>query len=146
MTLRLLSLVLLALLAGCSTVDKRIQEKSVLFAGLDVATQEKLRQGIVEIGFTTDMVYIALGEPDDKREKISATGRELTWVYSSYRQEYAGTGVAGHRRVLIYDPALKRSYVMLEPVVVDVYNQRIDDRIRVTFRDGKVTVIEQVKE
>lgn len=139
-------LLLLSLLAGCSTVDKRIEEKSSLFAGLDAATQEKLRQGIVEIGYTPDMVYIALGKPDDKREKISAEGRELTWIYSSYKQEYAGTGVAGHRRVIVHDPIAKRSYVMWEPVVVDVYNNRIDDRIRISFRDGKVTVIEQVKE
>lgn len=141
----LLPLALLALLAGCSTVDKRIQEKSSVFAGLDAATQEKLRQGVVEIGYTPDMVYIALGQPDDKREKVSATGREITWIYSSYTQEYAGTGVAGHRRTLVRDPATQRTYIMWEPVVVDVYNNRIDDRIRISFRDGKVTVIEQAK-
>jgi len=144
--LLLLPLAGLLLFAGCSTVDKRIEQKSAVFAELDAATQEKLRQGIVEIGYTPDMVYIALGEPDDKREKISAAGRELTWIYTSYKQEYAGTGVAGHRRVVIHDPIAKRSYIMWEPVVVDVYNNRIDDRIRVSFRDGKVTVIEQVKD
>ncbi len=147
MNLRLLlPILLLALLAGCSTIDKRIEEKSSVFAGLDAATQEKLRKGIVEIGYTPEMVYIALGRPDEKRERVSAEGRELTWIYSTYRQEYAGTGVAGHRRTVIYDPASKRSYIMWEPIVTDFYRNEIEDRIRVSFRDGKVSVIEQVKE
>ncbi|MBP9914210.1 MAG: hypothetical protein KBF26_12485 [Opitutaceae bacterium] len=143
---RHLSLLALALLAGCSTIDSRIKEKSALFAGVDAATQEKLRQGTVEINYTPDMVYIALGKPDDKLERITAAGREFTWIYSSYTQEYAGTGVVGHRRTVVYDPLTKSYQVFWEPVVTDVYRNRVDDRIRVTFHDGRVSVIEQVKD
>jgi hypothetical protein len=140
-----LPLMALLFLAGCSTIDKRIQEKSALFNGLDAPTQEQLRKGIVEIGYSPDMVYIALGKPDGIRDRVSADGRELIWTYTSYTQDYAGTGVVGHRRRVLYDPVLKRSYLYWEPVVSDFYHTRVDDRIRITFRDGLVTVIEETK-
>jgi outer membrane protein assembly factor BamE (lipoprotein component of BamABCDE complex) len=137
---------LAVLLAGCSTIDRRIQEKADAFAGYDAATQEKLRQGIVEIGYTPEQVYIALGKPDDKRERLSKEGRELTWIYLSYHEDYRGTALVGYRRQVAYDPASKRYFVYWEPAVADVYRGRIDERIRISFRDGKVDVIEQTKD
>ncbi len=53
----------LALLAGCQTVDTRIKEKPEVFASLDKAVQDKIKQGIIEIGYTPDMVWLALGAP-----------------------------------------------------------------------------------
>lgn len=133
-------------LAGCSTIDKRIQEKSAAFAAYPAETQENLRKGIVEIGYTPDQVYIALGKADDKRERITAKGREITWIYHSYEEDYRGTAMVGYRRLIAYDPVRKRNYVYWEPAMVDVYRGRIDERIRITFQDGKVAVIEQAKD
>ncbi len=135
---------LLVLLAGCSTVDSRIKENADVFDALDPATQEQLRQGMVEIGYPMDLVYIALGRPDEKRERVTADGRELEWVYSTYYSEYVGTTVAYRRYVGIH-PATGRRVIFFEPVHNHLYRDRTDDRIRVTFRDGKVTVIEQVQ-
>lgn len=133
-------------LAGCSTIDKRIAEKSAAFATYPAEIQASLRQGLVEIGYTPDQVYIALGKPDDKRERITAQGREVTWIYHSYEEDYRGTALVGSRRLIAYDPVRKRNYVYWEPAVVDVYRGRIDERIRISFQDGKVTVIEQAKD
>lgn len=135
---------LLLFLAGCSTVDSRIKEKSGVFDALDPATQEQLRQGMVEVGNTTDMVYIALGRPDVKREIVTAGGRDEIWIYSTYYSEYVGTTVH-YRRFLGYHPVTGQRVIYFEPVRNHLYRDRADDRIRVTFRDGKVTVIEQVQ-
>lgn len=133
-------------LAGCSTVDKRIEEKSAAFAAYPAEIRDNLRKGIVEIGYTPDQVYIALGKPDDKRERLTAQGRELTWIYHSYHEDYRGTALVGYRRLIAYDPVRKRNYVYWEPAVVDVYRGRIDERIRISFQDDKVAVIEQAKD
>jgi len=133
-------LALLVLLAGCSTTERRIEKKSGVFNALDAATQEQLRKGVVEVGYTTDMVYIALGRPDERRTVTTATGRDEVWVYSTYYSEYVGTTVHYRR---YYHSVSGQVYVV--PVRNHLYSDRTDERIRITFRDGKVSVIEQVK-
>ncbi len=145
---RLLSSVALLaglVLAGCSTVDSRIKEKASTFAALDAETQQKLRQSIIEIGQTPDMVYIALGGPDEQVERTTAAGKQLVWVYQTYRQEWAGRERAYYGRRMIFDPRTGRYFMYWEPVYADYYSEHVEDRLRVTFQDGKVSVIEQVK-
>ncbi len=145
MTTRLLISLLLLGLAGCSTFEKRSEEKAAVFSALDPNAQEKLRQGMVEIGYTPDMVYIALGAPDSKSERTTAEGRDMIWIYSAYYSEYRGTSNVGYRRMVEYNPVTKSYIVFYEPVQVDHYEERVEDRIRVTFRDEKVAVIEKAK-
>jgi len=145
MKTRFLITLLLLGLAGCSTFEKRAEEKATAFASLGSEAQEKLRQGMVEIGYTSDMVYIALGAPDSKSERTTADGSDMTWIYSAYYSEYRGTSNVGYRRIVDYNPVTKSYVVYYEPVQVDHYEERVEDRIRVTFRDGKVTVIEKAK-
>ncbi len=145
MKYRFLIPLLLLGLAGCSTFEKRAEERASTYAALDVEVQDKLRQGIVEIGYTPDMVYIALGKPDSKTERTTAEGSNVTWIYSAYYTEYKGTSTVGYRRYIHYDPKTKSRYVYYEPVHVDHYDERVEDRIRVTFRDGKVAVIEKAQ-
>jgi hypothetical protein len=142
----LLVAAVLGFLAGCQTVDDRIKEKPDVFAQLDVATQDKIKQGIIEIGYTEDMVYLALGKPDRTRESVSGGGRTTTWIYSTYYERYDGTRFAGYYRTVYYDPYLRAYRVYYRPVYADTYRQQSEDRIRVTFKDGKATVIEQTKE
>ena len=134
------------LLAGCNTLDRRIQQNATTFNSLDPQTQEKLRKGVVELGYTGTMVYIALGAPDEKRDNLTKAGRTTDWIYNTYRQDYAGTAHVGYRRMVAFDPATKRPVVWLEPVYADVYRDRVEPRIRISFKDGRVSAIEQVKE
>lgn len=135
----------LALLAGCSTLDSRIEENQALFASLDPATQAKLRERTVEVGFTPEMVYIALGRPDTKSEKITAKGSEQTWIYLTYYQEYAGQALTHYRRVAVRNPKTGRVAIFIEPVYTSVYTEESEEKIRVSFVDGKVVSIEQDK-
>src|SRR4051812_8384518 len=52
---------------ACESVNSRIKEKPAAFAQADAAAQDKIKQGIIDIGFSEDLVYLALGKPDQKR-------------------------------------------------------------------------------
>jgi hypothetical protein len=136
---------LLLTLAGCSTIDSRISEKQDVFNRLDPQTQGKIRQGIVEVGYTEDMVYIALGPPDERHEKVTAKGAETTWIYKTYYEQFEGVEQVGYRRTVFFDPADHVYHVYYEPVSAPVYSEHEEDNIRVTFVNGRVTAIEQNK-
>ena len=134
------------LFSGCNTINHRIEEKSAAFSAADAATQEKIRQGVVAVGYTPDLVYIALGNPDRKRHHTSKDGEEETWIYNTYYQEYAGTANTEYRRYIVVDPRTGQAFVYIEPVYTDLYRQRREEDIRVIFQNGKVAVIEQTKD
>ncbi|MEO7598838.1 MAG: hypothetical protein ABIV50_07895 [Opitutus sp.] len=140
-----LSLITLAL-AGCDTFDRRSKEKASTFASLAPEEREKLRRGMIEVGNSPDMVYIALGRPDERRDTTTAQGKETIWIYNSYHEEYEGNMHSGYRRILVYDPVRNRYSVFFEPVYTEVYSEHTEEHIRITFENDQVTVIEQPKE
>ena len=133
-------------LTGCQSVDDRIKQKPDIFAAVDKATQDKIKQGIIDLGYTPDMVYLALGAPDQKRETITAAGNSVSWIYSTYYQRYDGTAFVGYERRVYYDPGIRSYRLYYHPAYVDTYHEERDERIRVVFKDGKAAVIEQTKE
>lgn len=143
MWLGLASLLILA--TGCSTFDKRAEEKSATFAGLSQATRARLESKELHVGDSEDMVYIALGAPDEKREALTAGGRDTTWIYNAYWSEYQGTRIVGYRREVQGTPGSGNYRVYYQPIERDIYAPRSEERIRITMRDGKVTVVEQIK-
>jgi hypothetical protein len=71
--------------AGCETgggTASRIQEKSAVYNNLAPWQQRDIQDGVVSIGSSTDMVYMALGKPS--KIVTSANGRETTWTYNNY--------------------------------------------------------------
>ncbi len=137
-----LLLALMALAAGCSTFQGRATEKAVVFSALDPATQARLKEGLLQIGDTMDMAYIALGEPDEKRDQISAAGGAVVWIYHRFWQDYQGEALVGYRTIRAGGPGVAPLYA---PVTEGVYQGREEEYLRVTFKDGKVTVIERPK-
>lgn len=142
-SLSLLAVLLGVTLVGCDTFERRASQKAATFEALAPDQREKLRQGVIELGNTPDMVYIALGRPNETREKATPAGRETVWFYNSYYQEYEGQLNAGYRRFVVYDPGLRRYLVYYEPVYTDVYSEHEEEKIRVKFRDDRVVEIEQ---
>lgn len=136
----------LAFFTGCETVNDRIKEKPEAFNSVDQATQDKIKQGIIDIGFTEDMVYVALGKPDQKRESANASGKTVTWIYNTYYQRPEGTHFTGYSRQVYFDPYLKTYRIYYRPVYDEVYSQEKEERIRIVFKDGKASVIEQSKD
>jgi len=135
----------LGFITGCETVESRIKEKSGAFANVDKATQDKIKQGIIDLGYTEELVYVALGGPDQKRETVTADGKTVTWIYNTYYERREGTSFAGYHRSVYYDPYLRAYRMYYRPVYADTYVEEKEQRIRIVFRDGKVTVIEQAK-
>ena len=69
------------LVAGCSTVDSRISKNRELFNTWPAAVQDKVVRGEIDIGFTTDQVRVALGEPDRIFTRTTADGSSQIWSY-----------------------------------------------------------------
>lgn len=73
-----------ACLAGCAAtnaalIKSRIKEKSEVYAGLTRQQQKDVNWGYIRPGFTPDMVYIALGKPD--QVIASADKNAFVWVF-----------------------------------------------------------------
>jgi len=134
---------MLMFVAGCNSFQSRARQMSAVYDQLPAAEQQRLQRGLISVGDTPEMVYIALGNPDEQRDVLNADGSRNVWVYKSYWQQYEGTAWLGYRRVIV--PASNgRGYVIFhEPVTQDVYRTHVDDVIRVTFANGVVQQVEQ---
>jgi outer membrane protein assembly factor BamE (lipoprotein component of BamABCDE complex) len=144
-TLLALAPLLLLFLAGCSTFESRSREKAAAYATLDEAGRARLQAREIRLGDTSDLVYIALGHPSEKKETTTPAGRTTTWIYTAYWQEYQGTRLVGHRREVFFNPATKTYQVTYVPDYQPIYAERAEDRFRVTFENDRVTVIERLE-
>ena len=70
--------------AGCESTGRsaRIQEKAAVYATLSSSQKHLIQQGAIDLGYTEDMVYIALGKPT--RTEASADGKATTWRFTNY--------------------------------------------------------------
>lgn len=71
------------LITGCESDSSsaRIQEKSAVYATLKPWQKKNIDKGVIAMGFTPDMVYMAIGNPSTKQPQ--GDGSEL-WVYKNY--------------------------------------------------------------
>ena len=131
LALAVLALALVA--AGCSTPDSRIEKHAAAFAGYPPAVQAKIRAGEVDVGFTPEMVTLALGKPDRIRRRLSGEGETDVWVYADKAPMFSfGVGVGGGGHHSGGGVAVGTS----------TGGDR-GDRLRVVFKAGKVTAIER---
>lgn len=128
------------LLAGCATPAKRIQQNQELFDSFPVAAQARIRGGQIDLGFTPDMVRIALGEPQRKTLRRSAAGDLEVWFYldtirryDRQRVDIDGLSLSG--------PGGLRS--LGGSAWINVEQSREFVRVRVEFQNGAVTAIEE---
>jgi hypothetical protein len=77
-------LLAIALAACASPRAARIEEHAAVFAGLRDVDQEKVRQGLVDVGFRHEHVYMALGRPSRILRPAAATEDTQTWVYHNF--------------------------------------------------------------
>lgn len=87
----LLLLLLPLLLSACvSTPASRIAENQDYFDSLPLADQARIRSGQIDIGFTPDMVRLALGEPSRilvRRQADTPAPLEV-WLYTAVERRY----------------------------------------------------------
>jgi hypothetical protein len=129
-------------LAGCSTPESRISNHPEVFAQLTSQEQALVKAGQVGLGFSTEAVKLALGQPDRITLRTDAKGQLQIW-------HYAGT--------VYYDGAFlyggpywggwgRRGWwggggYLGGPYPIGPVN--IYDRFRVEFRDNKVVAFNQ---
>jgi hypothetical protein len=134
----LLSLVSVALLAACSsTPDSRIAKNQAAFGGYPAAVQQKIRAGEVDVGFTPEIVRLALGEPTRQFNRQSDQGASEVWVYHDNGPRFTlGVGIGG---------AVGRHSSAGVGLGTSTGGYDSEEKMRVEFRDGKVTAIEYVQ-
>ncbi|MFA6962892.1 MAG: hypothetical protein WC205_19210 [Opitutaceae bacterium] len=132
-------------LTGCNTFERRADKKAATFATLDEPTKSRLQAGEVRVGDNEDMVYLALGSPDEKKSTTTAKDKTTTWIYNRYWQEYRGEAYGGFARRVVRDPKTGTTTAYLEPISRPVYSDHVQPVMKITFADGKVTVVERAK-
>ena len=131
---------LAVLLAGCATPAKRIQQNQELFDSFPVAAQARIRGGQIDLGFTPDMVRIALGEPQRKTLRRSGAGDLEIWFYldSIRRYDRQRVDIDG---LSLSGPGGLRS--LGGSAWINVEQSREIVRVRVEFQNGAVAAIEE---
>ena len=131
------------LLAGCvSTPASRIDRNPGLFATFPAETQAKIRQGQIEVGFTRDMVKLALGGPRQIHTRTTAAGETEVWTYTGV--SFSTTMQPVDRAYWYRDRSglVRQAY---EPGWVDVQERTEYPILRVEFEGGKVKAIERLR-
>jgi hypothetical protein len=127
--------------AGCSTPQMRIRRDPATFARLTPDQQTMIRSGQVGLGFTPQMVRLALGDPDYIHTRTDSSGTSEIWSYTSddapddfgfyygwyHRPAYWGRGGPFYPYPLYAGYGYRR--------------EQLD--FRVVFKDGKAVSIEQ---
>jgi len=139
-----MTLLLLAvfLLAGCATPGWRIKRNPDVFNTFPPDVQEKVRQGLVEVGYTRDMVFIALGKPRYVYDRVTSDARSETWAYTGMR--YARRFVPVDASYWYYD---RDGQVRIAHgwSFVDLGYHSEFESLRVEFADDKVNAIESLR-
>jgi hypothetical protein len=131
-------LVLLSLvfIAGCaSRPDDRIRQNPQLFSQLPPDVQQRIRAGQIDIGYTAEMVYLALGNPTRRLDRIDRQGQSEVWMYSrqSSQPRFSfGVGMGSYGRHSAFGTSISTS----------TYDYRDDEAMRVEFQQGRVVRID----
>lgn len=144
-------------ISGCSSIDNRIQKNSDTFMSLTAADQKRLRDGILAVGDTPDMVSIALGEPDRRMVLRGESGDRTQWIYYRLVEVYEGREPIGEElnntdlRLLGYrnhggtSAGISNNPKVADTVYADVIRTAPEVSIIVTFANGRVLAVEKLK-
>jgi hypothetical protein len=125
------------LLTACSTTpEQRIAGHQAQFDQYPAEVQRQIRAGKVDLGFTPGMVRLALGEPARTFTRQTDQGVAELWVYHDQGPRFSiGIGVGTYGRHSAGSVGVSTSTGGYDP----------EEKMRVEFRDGRVTAVEYVK-
>ena len=101
-----------------------------------------VQKGEVDIGFNTDMAYIALGDPNRKYSRTTAEGVAEVWAYTAEYTTTERQRIDGRFRVRSKDG---RYYTVYDDAWVDVPRYHEYDKLRLEMRDGLIVAIERLE-
>lgn len=151
--LSLVAISLLTLITACSTFESRIKENQTVFDKLSPADQQTVRAGFIKVGFTPEMVYMALDKPE--RKVAGATAGEETWIYHNI---YSTSGSVGMSQKIVTNtngvvgskigsaPAGQRNTFSVEnDPAAEAIKADSMIKVHVKFAEGKVSTIEIIR-
>jgi hypothetical protein len=111
---------------------------------LEPDIRAKVEKGIIEPGFTPEMVYLALGKPSEPAESLSDATTNGTWVYHDFKANGREIVKPGFRRHVVSDPAKKTDVIKTEAIDPALLQKLRSNSLHVIFRDGRVVEIQRV--
>lgn len=138
----LIPLMAMILLAGCSTPQSRARSNEELMATLTPEERQMVEAGEIDLGFTEEMVRVALGEPDRRYTERTADRETVVWAYHargglSGLSVGVGTSVGRSSRGSAYGGGVS--------VGSGTGRRSADERMRVAFEEGRVVGIESAE-
>jgi hypothetical protein len=124
---------------GCvtSNPDTRIAQNRALYDSLALDVREKIAAGRVDLGFTPDMVYLALGKPSRRVERIATNETNEIWYYTRSRPRVSfgvGLGMGGFGRHGGWGSGIG--------VSTGTGGYEGDEMMRVEFSEGRVSAVD----
>lgn len=132
---------LVVAVAGCNTA-----RTPTTATKLEPKIRQQVGRGIVEPGFTPEMVYLALGRPSEPAQSLVDATTNGTWVYNDFHRNDRDFVQAGFRRRVVFDPGRKSDVVVTERLDPKSLANFRPHSVHITFRDGRVVEIDHVAE
>lgn len=127
------------LLAGCASIERRIESHPDLFAALAPDVQARVQQGVVEPGDPKGAVFLALGRPDRTYERRTPEGTVTVWSYLANDTVHTTVPVARPRVVRDASGRVYRDTTYEDVWVQERYPY---EARRVEFKNDRVIAIE----
>ncbi len=127
-----LTMSLLMLVASCASPESRIERHRAAFDAWSPEVREKVRAGHIDLGFTPEMVRVALGDPERVFTRTTAQGVAEGWVYARRGPAFSfGLGFGGGHGATAMGGGVEFG---------DTFHG--DEALRVIFENGRVAAIE----
>jgi hypothetical protein len=126
------------LAAGCTTTHSPTTATK-----LEPKIRAQVDKGIVEPGFTPEMVFLALGKPSEPAESLVDATANGTWVYHNFSGADRGLLKPGFRRRVLFDSTKQGDVVTTERIDPQAAPKLQANSLYVTFRDGRVVEIQR---
>lgn len=131
------------MVVGCiSTPEKRIARNPELFGSFPPEIQANIRKGEVAIGFTPEMVQMALGVPHRVVERTTMAGETKLWIYTGIAHDSTIQPISGSYMYRDRYGRLRQAY---DTHWVSVDRTREYPVLRLEFEAGRVKSIEKMK-
>lgn len=131
----------LLLATGCATT-----RTPTTATKLEPAIRAKVDKGVVEPGFTPEMVFLALGKPSEPADNLVDATTNGTWVYHNFTRNDRDLPKAGYRRRVVFDATKQSEVIATEQIDFKASPHLQAHSLYVTFRDGRVVEIQRIAE
>lgn len=131
----------LFLAGGCSSV----RTPTTATTRLDSPLLQKVQQGVVEPGYTPEMVFLALGKPSEPAESLVDATNTGTWVYRDFKPGRPDFLRAGFQSRLTFDSTRKSDVIVTLPMDRATLESLPENSLRVVFHEGRVVNIQRAR-